>query len=481
MQTVYAYIINKIYCVTRHIDERTRNAIIQVAMLFFACMFALRPSSDDIGNRMVLCSAVLIVILTMSINGNVQRVKWEKTILYPMVLFGIGIVAIGQLHYIGNGYMMYAMQLVFIMPVYYLVWISRGDYETLYDRVAIAFAYAGIIFFIYNFILATRGEFIIALGDRAAGSTNNPNFLGMIGLTMTIAAQYLSLRTKNWRQAAAFAISSGLGISLIIESASRAAMLSLIGSTIVLAIFAFRTRAQAEKGIYGKPIVLIICFIVLLVSLFAGLQIDDVQLRASQNTPDASNIKTAAVFDELVLTEIATEASEEETTPSDLDGLFSRLDDQDDINTFSSGRLAIWKTYLPYMNMLGNNYKQFKKEHPEFREPRAHNNFIDYAFRCGIPVAVLYLVFYMAIGIKALYWLISKKDRCAVRFYAIAIVGTYALYAMVEIATMTFIRAIPCLFFLLIAPLMSEGDEATKEQGTVHRSNDIDLCKEVKY
>ena len=155
---------------------------------------------------------------------------------------------------------------------------------------------------------------------------------------------------------------------------------------------------------------------------------------------------------------ITEEATEEEVAP-----ISSRLQGTEDIDSFSSRRTVIWRAYLPHMNALGNDYREFKKMHPELKETRAHNNFIDYAFRCGIPVAAIYLIFYIAIGTKALLRIRTSKKQLSVWFLAITITGIYALYSMVEIATLAFIRVIPCLFFLTIAPLMGEKQSENVE------------------
>ena len=63
-----------------------------------------------------------------------------------------------------------------------------------------------------------------------------------------------------------------------------------------------------------------------------------------------------------------------------------------------------------------------------------------------------------------------KISNLSVWFLVITITGIYALYAMVEIATLAFIRVIPCLFFLTIAPLM--GEKQTEKSNLAAKAND---------
>lgn len=463
LQKAYVFFFNNIFRFTRHISERTRNNVIQICLFMIAFNFALRPKTEDVRARMIFGSIITLIILLMSIKEELKLVKWDKIIYFSMVLLGCGILAIGQMHYVGKGYMLYGIDLAVLFPAFYLIWLNRGDHNVLYDRIAIAFTLAGLCTFFYGLVLACRGEYVIDINNRASGGSYNPNYLGTTGLTMYLSCQYLSLRTEKWSQAFIIAIAAGLGSSMMIESLSRAAMLSAAASSIILTVFIYKKKHQKNRGIYTQPGMLITVLMVAVIVAIMGLQIDELQLHSVQKSHGSNMVRLSSTKYECFVSNLSNEYITEEATEEEVAPISSRLQGTEDIDSFSSRRTVIWRAYLPHMNALGNDYREFKKMHPELKETRAHNNFIDYAFRCGIPVAAIYLIFYIAIGTKALLRIRTSKKQLSVWFLAITITGIYALYSMVEIATLAFIRVIPCLFFLTIAPLMGEKQSENVE------------------
>ena len=123
--------------------------------------------------------------------------------------------------------------------------------------------------------------------------------------------------------------------------------------------------------------------------------------------------------------------------------------------------------------MWGKPYKVIKPKLKEAVEHRAHNNIVDYLYRCGYIVGGLYILFYVMQGITGLILLFSKAYRRPAFLYTVMIVGTYSVYAMLEISTLAFIRIIPCVYFLTIAPIIVDFSDKKSlyESGGINNEN----------
>ena len=239
MQKLYILLFNGIYRITGKIDERVRNAVVFLCCLLLTFIYFLWTGSLDAspGNIMIAGSAITAVLTVFSIKRPMVKVRKNYLPYYSMVLFGIGILLIGQLHKVGDGYVMYALDLIFLFPALYFVWSSRGDHDTLYKIIAAGILLAGIISFMYCFYLASKGELSIEYG-RVAGFKRNANFLGMMGAAVMICSTYLLLLlNQNWLAVLLSSAGIGIGLTYSLISVSRAAMLTVLGCVIVGFVF----------------------------------------------------------------------------------------------------------------------------------------------------------------------------------------------------------------------------------------------------
>ena len=466
MQKLYILVFNFIYKLTGKINEGIRNAIVFLCGLLLTSFYFFWPGSTDgsLGEIMIAGSAVVAVMVLFSIKGPMKRIEINPFTYYPMVLFGIGIILIGQLHKVGDGYVMYALDLIFLFPALYFVWDSRGDHDKLYEMISAGMVLAGIVSCAYCFYLAGKGE-LVMLVDRVAGYKSNVNYLAMMGVAAVVCSLYLILRL-NRRRLALLLPCAGVAVGLlyILISASRTAMLAVIGCIFVFAAFIIKMVRSNGMRKVSAAFLIVLMVLAAVAAVYGGREMKAVNSRAVSAAAVAENNE-----------EQAETAGDEDQAASaagsgDADTTAGRWDASEtgDINNFSSGRINVWSVYLSHTTLLGRPFADIRDvEELKWRpEKRAHNNIIEYLYRCGYIVGGIYVLFYIAVGCIGLKMLFSGRYNRPKDAFTVMMIGTYAIYAMLEISTLPFLRILPCLFFLTIAPVIQKSDDylENKEQ-----------------
>lgn len=455
MQKLYITIFNGIYSITGKIDERVRNAIVFLSCLLLTAIYFFWSKSMDAspGIIMITGSAITAVMTVFSIKGPMVKVRKNYLPYFSMVLFGVGILLIGQLHQVGDGYVMYALDLIFLFPALYFIWNSRGDHDTLYKMIAAGILLAGIISFMYCFYLASKGELVIENG-RLNAYKRNANFLGMMGVDVIIGSTYLLLLlNQSWLAVLLSSAGIGIGLTYILLSVSRTAMLTVLGCGLVGFVFLFKMiRCGSMRKKRAIPLVAVM-ILTAAVTTYFGTQLDDIHYNA------VNAINSAEEAAEQTATE---SASPEQQGPSGesegLNTITERIDTSEGINSYSSGRINIWRIYLIYITPFGKPFSNISGDLSSQSETRAHNNILEYCYRCGYVVGSLYVIFYIATAFIGLKMLFSGRYDRPEDAFLIMVIGAYSVYAMLEISTLPFMRVIPCLFFLTIAPVMKKAD-----------------------
>ena len=458
LQHIYIAILNVVFKLTGKISERVRETLLFACFLIFACIYAFKAKTGDVQGRMAFCTVMVLFMTVLSVKKELKPIKWNYGIYIPFILFGIGILAISRLHFVGEGYTLFAVCLIFLLPAFYLVWINRGDYDRLYIKMAVAFGIAGTALFIYSFYAATNGDYQIYGDGRALGTTGNPNYLGMAGLTMVLAGEYLFLEFKKIPGAVFSGVIIGEGLSMIVESVSRAALLSAVFATIVLIIFVIKRNRSGDSEVKMTLKMASAALIVLILLAYIGLEVDDLQkdVRRQQIYAERNQTETAdATSNDFSLNSLIEKELNFTAYADDFTDIGGRIIPDGDVDDFSSGRLGIWKVYLDKITVFGSDYNELEEQKDDFpngKVIRAHNNFLEYLFRCGIPVSAFYILIYLYMGLRVVGIIISKKRFYSGAFYSAVVFVAYALYSMVEISDLPFVRCVPFLFFMSLAP-----------------------------
>jgi len=426
VQSSYVALMNCIYNrITKRIPVIIREKLILVVLLILAFYFIAFRSRDiypTLLNEQDICqffgACLLMIVAILSMREEISIVPWRTSLMIPYLLFALGLIAIGLMHPIGGGYGFFGLMLLSVYLCLYLVWNNRGDYETLFDMIALAFMIAGTVYFIW-FAYADYTDIEVIYEDRHQGGFYNANFLSFAGISLCCAALYYFYRslTKKSRKSIPAAIYSLIAIImgsvLIIKGESRSAILILAINVLVVIFFLLKRAIIINKT--SKKIKWAIIILVLIV-LSAGLVV-------------GSKYDVLSLF---------------------------RFDfSNQDAEQFSSGRIHLWKGYAQNLTLLGHDMSSvdWNTLTGGMNTRHAHNNFLDYAYRSGILVGICCIALQLVAGIITLICMFKKKINRGYEVFVVIFSVQYLVLSMIDIATLSMTNYGAFFFYICIAPL----------------------------
>lgn len=446
LQRLYIVTLNPLYALTGKINGKARTIIIQILCFCFPVFFILRHANILYGHFsfhetqcQILGSLLILLIIVFSINAPLHTVEWKKSLLYPILITGICIIIISFIHTIGSGYRAFGLMLIIVYPCLFFVWNNRADYEGLFIPLSKASCVVGFLLLLYCCYQSYIGEFVILPGNRCAGPLGNANSFSMMGMIAFCAALYLFVACNKSKLAFVFnAVSLGAGFAIVILGQSRISFMACIVSFLATVFFYFRYCKRPPITIL--LIKIIIAFNMILLSLLAA-QCIIVNQQSTENNVTA-NVSAPV------------QSSQEDTSVS---SAIDRFDTENttDINAFSSGRIVIWQSYAQHLNMIGNDFDSIDWN-TIAHDPshHAHNNFLEMALRFGVPVGILYLLIEVIAGIIALSYLFANRNKYTALLFPIIIMIMFVFESMLEVATLTFERIVPCYFYFALIPMV---------------------------
>lgn len=458
IQNCFISILNRIYKVTGRINEKTRELIVQILYIgIFGMYIAFRAKIfkhafyrellHDASTRYIVCTVVLLIIAVLTINKPLHKVNWRPAILYSQMLTGLGIVIISFIHPVGAGYRLLGIQLLLVFPCCYFIWNNRGDYRNLIRPVINAVIIIGIIFYAGSFLMAFRGRLMFDPGTyRLAGVMPNSNSFSLIGLQLVLCGLYLLAVEGGKRTITCFAgIITGMGLGIVVEGQMRIAILAIGLCSFFTFYYCVRFfRQKATK-------VMLIHFVVYI--LLAGSMI---QLTAIMPDINQQAINRKNGITEVVQEEPAAEQPETEPDEPDVTDRIKKTEGED-LNTYTSGRILIWQNYYNALNLIGNNFDEYDPVMFTGREdlPYAHNIFLEIAYRCGVPVGLMAVLYYLICGLVCIKFLFVRSDnKQPFQLFPIIFAITFALEALLDCAVLPFFQTEALLFYIAVAVMI---------------------------
>ena len=445
LQSAYINTLNPLYRLTGRINDRARTGILFVLSLIVFTYFVFKRSSalspilsiffPTTFDRHLFGIVLLVLLSIFSINQPLEHVEWKKVLFIPQFLMGLVMVIIGFIHPIGIGYQTFGFMLMFVFPCLYFVWNNRQDYDLLFDILVYAMLVANIGMFLYTFYCATKGE-LTMVGPRCVGIMGNVTCFSLLGLEMVLGAIYLlSVKQFKWSLLILLCSTMGAGLGVMIIAQTRFSFIILFLCMLASLIFVAKYRSVKINKRF---------WVHLLVGLFIIVQMTMLSVSLVQ-------INTAAVESKIVAAQETTEQptnptpnSEESSTIIDRFSINGR-----DANSFSTGRIFIWKNYARELNVLGNNFDEYdlNKMTGGLSGPYAHNIFLEVGYRCGVPAGLLAVFILFAAGIIALQYLFLNKNKDLYLLFAILNMISYAINALLDCAVLPFVQAESLLFY----------------------------------
>lgn len=480
LQFLYIVPLNLAYKITGKIPGKVRHVIIGISFFAMIAFFFVCYSSPytgvklDYGQKGWMNMIPLGIIILMSINRPLKALKWNPVLNVPWTLCGVILFVVCLVFHMGPGFLPFSICMLVLFPCLYLVWNNRRDYDVLFSLAAQAMVANLLLFFLACMIFCPINAETMASG-RYLGPTDNANNLGMITSSSVACCLYLIFRSK--KPAALYMVACAIAVSLLMLSASRTALISICLQMVIFLIF-YICYYMKESDKLKAMIKLCLLFVLILslvpinrVILSRDLYVDSAYATAHQEqdaqiqkkkdrkdtdkaTKEKNKKQKAAGKGKKKKQEEAPSQQSQPTLPQEESVLHRFQMEGYDFNQISSGRLNIWESYAQQLSWKGHTEDKLVLG-DEKNRIWAHNVFIEFSYRFGIGVGLLYLFLAVYNGVYVLRCVFSKKfyyEHAHCVFSAFTIV-TFCVTSMLEMAAFPLERDFILLYFVGITPL----------------------------
>ena len=494
LQMPYINVLNVFYQLMKHVSEKVRNTGITICCFCLAAYFSLNYSAllphflANENRRMLFICVIFGLLAIFGLQKKLQAVSWRWPMIIIYYLFAVTILIARAHHGLATGYTLFALFLIIVLPAYALVWNNRGDYEVLFDRMALALVVVGICFYVANIIVWPYSPELFENG-RYSGLTIQFNLLAMYYLCVAVSAIYLIIRFKVWVLAA---VSLGISLGMIILAESRTGLLAAFAVVVVSAVF---TILRWEK-IKGKILYIVIAILIAIAAWKGATVAASLPIKSfSFYGVEKIQIDTDSIYKYMQLElqgqqgmaedadgqVLLTEQGESASAPSediDLIGhiasaeggkLFDRQVQKQDLNTYSSGRLAIYRWILDNSKIWGND----SDENPIVVNGAyfygAHNTPLEFLYQCGWLSWAMCAALEIMTLITVLSITFYRQEMGTAILFAAGIHLIFFVESMLEIQTIPSYRDITCYFLMTIpfSVFLLKTDSLSGEKGTL--------------
>ncbi len=447
LQKLFTIILNPI-----KIPEKVRNISIQICFGAIFIMEILHYSEAEIIKQAsytdlcVIGCIFLGLIIILSKNTELKILKTNKLFSTLWILCGLIIFIISFIHPVGDGFRALSLIIIFAFPCLWFVWFNRNDQTTLYTLIAKSFSVVGCLYFVYCLIFFPLDTPTLHIG-RYYGTTINPNALGFFCTSVFVCALYsASTEFKRKLICIMYFLIAVLANIITIFTVSRTSLLCNICAACVFSVFFFKTHIKGSKNKTKNGIIFMIILHMLISSLF-------IALIAVNSFTGTSLINRKPAEPEFNSSYLVASSSQTESDVKANEVNMDRLQNNSlDLNTLSSGRIAIWQVYISNLNLLGNNGNELVTVNSvNFRNP--HNTVLDIAHRTGIVNGIIFMIIEILSVAVAVYYIFSKKHKDTHHMFIAMCILNFAIYSLLEIATFPFRSPSVFLYYIVLGTL----------------------------
>ena len=320
--------------------------------------------------------------------------------MLPLIIMGVIFFVYGILFKVPS-YILYAVVFIFQLP---LLCISVD--RDILNKILYVFSICSI--FIYGVVLFCAFLFSPLSDLQYCGILGNPNLWGEYLTFALILILYMYENAEKKKSQAILLIMFGVSMAEIFFSRSRTSMLAGVVIIVIYLFYTCVSRNEFKKKVIFMIITLVICFPVTYAFLtFATPHI-------------AKSIGLNIEFRAKSFAEQLTSTSDRYLKGITNDG------------SISSGRVEIWKTYIPKLSVKGHDPEPLKiKDYDSKVKMDAHNAFIQVAYQGGYPALLMFL---MLLGMCMVYYLknMLRKKMKIYDFYALATLCAAVIYMLLS-------------------------------------------------
>lgn len=444
VQNIVLKLLNPIAVRMGRIDEKKKNIGIAVSCVALYGLLIVWYSINmfdiyfSLTSRMILACFILALMMLCLMDGELKKVKWSVVFPICWILCGFLIIAMGVFYRQNLGYWLIGPVIAIGFPCYYFIMQNSSRAIKVIDylcksTVVLTIAYFGVCL-ISEFVSDT-----VWVNGRYNGTTSDANRIGEICVASFACMIYMLIKEKNtkWKIVTIFA--GGIIVGQAILSQSRSTLLAMAFMAIFYTIIIIKdVVGSKEIKTFVKECIAVVVIIVIGVGVISVTKsVNDYVI--------ARNAANVTVEEATVVAEIP------EATVSDR----TKLDENTDLNAYSSGRLVIWQTYINHSSFFEGNKCDGKAPiDPILTNVAAHNTVLELSYRSGIITGLLFLISEFIAGIYLLRVMFRKnrKNEPDDYFSALAAIG-FIIVSNLQVAYNPLTSIIFFIYTMSLMPL----------------------------
>lgn len=465
LQRIYIFVLNPFCGISNKINYNIRKSLIYVTCFLLYSTCYIWYSIIGMGTPLTLLSrmlqsiALIIILIFLSLDKPLKAVKWKNSIIIIWFALGMLIFVLGFFTEQNTGYWMTGPVIALGLPCFYMIYGKKEKYELLFD----AICKAAIICSIVYFIVCIFGEYFNdntwdATG-RYNGLTIDANKIGELCLSSFCCIMYLLLIVKEksiWNKLAIIALGIVIGQTYLTQSRTTIMAMIFVAGFYTIIVVKDSISKKTVKNIIDRflPIIIAVFIAVICVSVINNVHEKHIE-------EARSSVSTNVAVDEVLNSDNTTlETTQQSVAEAETHEYRDMIPEKGtDLNSFSSGRLFIWKTYSEGFNFIGNDADAETPISPLIKQRTAHNSLVEITYRSGYITGGVYLILVLITGIYLLRVMLRKneKNTNGDYFFSIASIG-YIIFT----SLMSSFNPLTAIIFLLYAiafPVLLEKRE----------------------
>lgn len=395
-------LVNGCAGITGWMEEKTRSKIRTVLyfLFFFTCLlYVCVPGLYRILKFSIAALMGLIVLFTVKKDPQPSQWNWPAVLLW--MLLGVFQLIAGLR--VSSDYLTLAVIWLIGFPILFFLWCCRKDHSALLLEAAKGANGALLIFLVGSIIIIpiTQAQY--------GGLVGNPNGVGQwmtFGLPVVLYLYYAGVRSNAGRWL--YRIEFSLIAFFLLVARGRTAVISCFMISAAFLVIRLRTQKSDWKHYCRQAGVLVVCFFLTSsISLGVNQMVHKlvigspfVQTRLSEIKGDVGGDASA---DSYFLSEDETHMIGAQKAVINL--FVNRITGQgrlDSLNSYSSGRINIWKNVLANVDWRGHSPEDsFAPEESGYTKEQlqagylwrdAHNVPLQFAYEHGIQAGIAYVL-----------------------------------------------------------------------------------------
>lgn len=359
----YIIIINIIAKVSSRIPEKASLLLLRLTVFLITVVTIWRWMNVEIHNHSlweyehIIYISLFIILLVTSIKSTCSKhdVTWNPSFWIGWYLCFL-LIFLGSFHNsVTEDYFVWSVFSLFYFPAFVIIWQVRDEYDDLFCTIAWSTVICSYIFLVVSIL----GAFVFRYPeypDLFFGAVGNPNANGMVSTGFFAAAIYLVFNDERNNGWALF--SCAISIALATVSSCRTTQLA-IGIIIIFSYLYYFKKGKEKKCInkatkkLASTSIIIIALTIplyLILKLVSSAELFAYAMSSNAGKPNAYDV----------------------------------------INSFSSGRLDLWKYFTQDITLFGHGKPDVTGLPIVFNW--AHNNLLDILFISGLFAAIGYLI-----------------------------------------------------------------------------------------